>query len=56
MLAELLACDYLPAIWIGDERSRSLRRQISQRRALVKRRTALRNEISAVLVRTLSGQ
>ena len=23
VLAELLACDYLPAIWIGDERSRS---------------------------------
>jgi transposase len=39
VLAELLACDYLPAVWIGDERSRALRRQISQRRALVKRRT-----------------
>ena len=54
VLAELLACDYLPAIWIGDERSRSLRRQISQRRALVKRRTALKNEIGAALMRTLA--
>jgi transposase len=54
VLAELLACDYLPAIWVGDERSRVLRRQISQRRALVKRRTALKNEVSAALMRTLS--
>jgi transposase len=54
VLAELLACDYLPAIWIGDERSRSLRRQISQRRAPVKRRTAFKNEISAALMRTLA--
>ena len=54
VLAELLACDYLPAIWIGDERSRALRRQVSQRRALVKRRTALKNEISAALMRTLA--
>lgn len=54
VLAELLACDYLPAVWIGDERSRALRRQISQRRSLVKRRTALKNEISAVLMRCLA--
>jgi transposase len=51
VLAELLACDHLPAIWIGDERSRGLRRQVSQRRALVKRRTALKNEVSAALMR-----
>ena len=54
VLAELLACNYLPAVWIGDERSRALRRQISQRRALVKRRTALKNEVSAVLMRCLA--
>jgi transposase len=54
VLAELLACDYLPAIWVGDERSRVLRRQISQRRSLVKRRTALKNEISAALMRALA--
>jgi transposase len=50
----LLACDYLPAVWIGDERARALRRQISQRRALVTRRTALKNEVSAVLMRCLA--
>lgn len=50
VLAELLAYDYLPAVWIGDERSRALRRQIAQRRSLVKRRTALKNEASAVLM------
>jgi transposase len=54
VVAELLACDYLPATWIGDERSRGLRRQVSQRRALVKRRTALKNEVSAALMRTLA--
>jgi hypothetical protein len=51
-----VACDYLPASWIGDERSRALRRQISQRRELVKRRTALKNEIGSALMRTLAGQ
>ena len=54
VLAELLACDYLPAVWIGDERSRALRRQIAQRRSLVKRCTALKNEASAVLMRCLA--
>ncbi len=54
VLAELLACDYLPAVWIGDERSRALRRQIAQRRSLVKRCTALKNEVSAVLMRCLA--
>ena len=54
VLAELLACDYLPVVWIGDERSRASRRQIAQRHALVKRCTALKNEVSAVLMRCLA--
>ncbi len=54
VLAELLACDYVPAVWIGDERSRALRRQISERRSLVKRRTALKSEVGAVLMRCLA--
>ena len=53
VLAELLAANLIPAVWIPDEQTRRLRRQISRRRALVKRCTALKNEISAVLIRNL---
>jgi transposase len=53
VLAELLAAGYIPEVWVGDERTRALRRHVSRRRGLVKRRTALKNEISSVLVRNL---
>jgi transposase len=52
VLADLLAADLIPAVWIGDERCRMLRRLVSRRRELVKRRTQIKNEISAVLHRT----
>ena len=53
VLAESLAANLVPAVWIPDEQTRRLRRQISRRRALVKRCTAVKNEISAVLIRNL---
>jgi transposase len=53
VLAELLAANLIPAVWIPDEATRRLRRQISRRRGLVKRCIALKNEISAVLIRNL---
>jgi transposase len=53
VLAELLAANLVPAVWIPDEQTRRLRRQISRRCALVKRCTAVKNEISAVLIRNL---
>ena len=56
MLADLLAADLIPAVWIGDERCRMLRRLVSRRRGLVKRRTQIKNEISAVLHRNLKGR
>jgi transposase len=56
VLADLLAADLIPAVWIGDERSRSLRRLVSRRRGLVKRRTQIKNEIAAVLHRNLKGR
>ena len=56
MLADLLAADLIPAVWIGDERTRMLRRLVSRRRGLVKRRTQIKNEISAVLHRNLKGR
>ena len=36
VLADLLAADLIPAVWIGDERCRRLRRLVSRRRGLVK--------------------
>jgi transposase len=56
VLAELLAADLIPRVWIGDERVRALRRLVSRRRGLVKRRTQVKNEISAVLPRNLKGR
>lgn len=52
-LAELLAADLVPRVWIGDEQTRALRRRVSRRRQLVKQRTCLKNEVAAVLVRNL---
>jgi transposase len=53
MLADLLAAGLIPAVWIGDERVRMMRRLVSRRRGLVKRRTQIKNEIAAVLHRNL---
>jgi transposase len=53
VLAELLAAGYVPEVWVGDERTRALRRHVSRRRGLVKRRTALKNEVSSTLMRNL---
>lgn len=56
VLADLLAADLIPAVWIGDERVRMLRRLVSRRRGLVKRRTQIKNEIAAALHRNLKGR
>jgi transposase len=55
VLADLLAADLIPTVWIGDERTRMLRRLVSRRRGLVKRRTQVKNEIGAVMHRNLKG-
>jgi transposase len=54
-LAELLAADLLPRVWIPDDRTRRLRRLTSRRTQLVRARSRLKNEIEAVLVRNLLG-
>jgi transposase len=53
VLADLLAAGLIPAVWVGDERVRMMRRLVSRRRGLVKRRTQIKNEIAAVLHRNL---
>jgi transposase len=53
VLADLLAADLIPKVWVGDDKVRAMRRVVSRRRGLVKRRTQIKNEISAVLHRNL---
>jgi transposase len=55
ILADLLTAGLIPAVWIGDDRVRMLRRLVSRRRGLVKRRTQIKNEIAAALRRNLKG-
>lgn len=49
VLAQLLRCDYLPAVWRPDDATRELRSLTSRRAALVSDRTTIKNRIHAVL-------
>jgi len=53
VLAQLLAADFVPEVWIPDERIQALRRAVSRRHSLVRARTRLRNQVHAVLIRNL---
>lgn len=53
VLAQLLRCDYLPAVWIPDAATRQLREITSRRAALVGQRTAILNRIHSVLAMRL---
>nr|WP_230960342.1 transposase [Burkholderia territorii] len=50
VLAQLYASGFLPEVWMPDERTLALRRQIARRSQLVRQRTRLKNEIHAVLI------
>src|SRR6266511_3645056 len=52
-LAKLLASGFLPGVWMGDERTRLLRRVVSRHAQLIRQRTRAKNQIHAVLQRTL---
>src|SRR3954469_15338470 len=52
-LAELLAADLLPQVWIAEEPTRAPRRLTSRRTQLIRQRTRTKNEVCAVLVRNL---
>jgi transposase len=53
ILAQLLAADYLPAVWMPDEQTQALRRQVARRAHLVRQRTRLKNQVQAILQRNL---
>lgn len=53
VLAELLACDYLPGVWLADDATHALRRQVARRAHVVRQRTRLKNQVQAILHRNL---
>jgi transposase len=53
ILAQLLAADYLPEVWIADEDTQARRRQVARRAHLVRQRTRLKNQVQAILHRNL---
>src|SRR3954453_10433902 len=53
ILAQLLAADYLPAVWVADEATQALRREVARRAHLVRQRTRLKNQVQAILHRNL---
>jgi transposase len=53
ILAELLAADFLPSVWVADEGTHALRRQVARRANIVRQRTRLKNQVQAILQRNL---
>jgi transposase len=53
ILAQLLAADFLPPVWLPDPATHALRRQVIRRAHLVRQRTRLKNQVQAVLHRNL---
>lgn len=53
VLAELLAADYLPGVWLSDDATHALRRQVARRANIVRQRTRLKNQVQAILHRNL---
>jgi transposase len=52
VLAGLLAADYLPAVWLPDDQTHALRRQVTRRAHVVRQRTRLQS----ILHRNLIGR
>src|SRR5271167_1953691 len=53
VLAQLLAADYLPGVWLADDQTHALRRQVARRAHIVRQRTRLKNQIHSILHRNL---
>ncbi len=55
-LAQLYASGFLPQVWMPDDRTQALRRQVARRSQIVRHRTRLKNEIHSVLAAHLIPQ
>ena len=53
ILAQLLAADFLPSVWLPDDRTRALRRQVARRAHLVRQRVRMKNQVHGILNRNL---
>src|SRR5919198_1560349 len=53
VLTQLLAADYLPAVWLPDDHTHALRRQVTRRAHIVRQRTRLQNQVQSILHRNL---
>ena len=49
VLAQLYASGFLPEVWVPDEATQALRRQVSRRQQIVKQRSRLKNIIQSIL-------
>lgn len=49
VLAKLYASGFLPEVWVPDERTGALRRQVSRRTQLVRQRTRIKNIVQSIL-------
>jgi transposase len=49
VLARLYASGFLPEVWMPDERTQALRRQVTRRNQLVRQRTRLKNIVQSIL-------
>jgi transposase len=56
VLAGLLAADYLPAVWLPDDQTHALCRQVTRRAHIVRQRTRLKNQVQSILHRNLIGR
>ena len=50
VLARLYAGNFLPEVWIPDQRTLALRRQVTRRNQVVRQRSGLKNIIRPILV------
>jgi transposase len=49
VLAQLYASGFLPEVWIADEATQALRRQVTRRNQIVRQRSRLKNLIQSIL-------
>nr|WP_151483916.1 IS110 family transposase [Streptomyces albicerus] len=53
ILAQLLAADFLPPVWLPDDRTSRRRRLIARRMHVVRQRTRIKNQVQSILHRNL---